>query len=56
MFQIALGALCFGLVSTLAWAVFSGWLLGSGAGGYAGVAGSGRLRPLLASALLRTRR
>jgi hypothetical protein len=38
------------------WAVFSGWLLDSGAGGYAGVAGGGRLRPLLASALLRTRR
>lgn len=95
---LALGALCFGLVSTLAfgagaaflgdaakrelparpllpaamllallapgialqsidtsWAVFWSWLLGSGAGGYAGVTGGGRLRPLIASALLRTR-
>ena len=95
----ALGALCFGLVSTLAfgagaaflgdaakrelparpllpaamllallapgialqsidtsWPVFWSWLLGSGAGGYAGVASGVRLRSQLASARLRKRR
>jgi hypothetical protein len=37
------------------WPVFWSWLLGSGAGGYAGVAGGGWLRSLLASAPLRRR-